>query len=61
MLARWRKTSIKAADAAVELLMTAQVKLRGVALTMVDIRKYASTGHEDVYSYHKKFAGYYTN
>ncbi|SOB81106.1 capsular exopolysaccharide family [Sphingomonas guangdongensis] len=61
MLARWRSTSMKAADAAVEMLLGAHAKLRGVALNLVDIRRYASTGYQDVYSYHKKFKGYYQN
>lgn len=61
MLARWRSTSLAAADAAVEILVDAHAKLRGVALTLVDIRKYASTGQGDMYSYHKKFTGYYSN
>lgn len=61
MLARWRRTSMKAADAAVEMLLGANAHMRGLALTMVDIRRYASTGYQDVYSYHKKFKGYYQN
>lgn len=61
MLARWRSTSVAAADAAVEILIDAHAKLYGVALTLVDIRKYASTGQGDTYSYHKKFTGYYVN
>ncbi len=61
LLARWRQTSIRAADTALDLLLGANAKVVGVALTMVDIRKYASTGHEDLYGYHKKFKGYYVN
>lgn len=61
MLARWRSTSMKAADAAVEMLLTGHAKLRGVALNLVDIRRFASTGYQDVYSYHSKFKGYYQN
>ncbi|GGI67695.1 hypothetical protein GCM10007973_01100 [Polymorphobacter multimanifer] len=60
-LARWRATSMRAADAALDLLIGADARVAGVALSLVDIRKYASTGHEDVYGYHKKFKGYYTN
>jgi succinoglycan biosynthesis transport protein ExoP len=61
LLTRWRKTSLNAAETAVELLADANAKLAGVALTLVDIRQYASTGQSDVYGYHKKFAGYYQN
>lgn len=59
LLGRWRMTSLKAADTSIDLLLTAGAKLRGLALTLVNVRKYASTGQEDVYHYHKKFAGYY--
>ena len=61
MLARWRSTSIKAADAAIEMLLAANANLRGIALNLVDIKRYASTGYQDVYSYHKQFKGYYQN
>lgn len=61
LLARWGQTSLRAADTALDLLIASQAKVIGVALTMVDIRKYASTGHEDLYGYHKKFKGYYVN
>lgn len=62
MVARWRKSSRRAVDAAIELLLASKAKLRGLALTRVDVRKFASTGGaEDVYGYHKKFAGYYIN
>ena len=33
----------------------------GVALTRVDVRKYGSTGQQDVYSYQDRFAGYYVD
>ncbi|WP_375396508.1 GumC family protein [uncultured Sphingomonas sp.] len=61
LLARWRGTSLRAVDTALDLLIGAQAKVYGVALTMVDIRKFGSTGQEDVYGYHKKFKGYYVN
>ena len=60
-LGRWRSTSIKAADAAIEMLLGAGAQLRGMAVTLVDIRRYASTGYQDTYSYQKKFKGYYQN
>ncbi|TIX51251.1 GumC family protein [Alteraurantiacibacter aquimixticola] len=61
VVVRWGKTSPSAAEAAVEILDEAGVPMAGAALTQVDIRKYASTGNEDVYGYHKRFAGYYQN
>lgn len=60
MVARWRTTSIKAVDTASDLLLSAGAKLSGVTLSQVDIRKYASTGEQDPYSYQKKFEGYYS-
>ncbi|WCT72531.1 polysaccharide biosynthesis tyrosine autokinase [Sphingomonas naphthae] len=61
MVTRWRKTSRNAAEAAIELLADAGAKVAGMALTMVDIRKYASTGQTDSYGYHKRFSSYYRN
>lgn len=61
MLARWRDTSIKAAETAVDLLLAADADVAGVALTRVDVRQYGSTGQQDVYSYQDKFAGYYVD
>jgi len=61
VITRWRKTSFNAAEAAVELLVDANADIAGLALTQVDIRRYASTGQSDVYGYQKKFKGYYQN
>jgi capsular exopolysaccharide synthesis family protein len=61
LIARWRQTAIKAAQTALDTLDQAGAQVGGVALSMVDIRQYASTGHADTYGYHKKFTGYYVN
>lgn len=61
MLARWRNTSIKAAETAADLLVASDANVVGVALTRVDVRQYGSTGQQDVYSYQDKFAGYYVD
>ncbi len=61
MLARWRDTSVKAAETAADLLVAADADIVGVALTRVDVRMYGSTGQQDVYSYQDKFAGYYVD
>lgn len=61
LLARWRQTSLRAADTALDLLIGAKAKVAGVALTLVDVRKFSGTGGEDMYDYHKKFKGYYVN
>ena len=60
VLARWRHTSLRAANAAVDLLLGAEAKVIGVALTQVDVRKFGSD-EEELYGYHRKFAGYYSN
>lgn len=61
MLARWRDTSIKAAETTADLLLAADAAVVGMALTRVDVRQYGSTGQQDVYSYQDKFAGYYVD
>jgi Mrp family chromosome partitioning ATPase len=61
LIGRWRKTSVKAAQAALDLLDQAEARVGGVALSVVDIRQHASTGLGDAYGYHKKFTGYYVN
>jgi capsular exopolysaccharide synthesis family protein len=61
MCAKWRKTSVKAANATVELLVSSGARLSGVVLTQVDIKSYASTGYTESYNYHKRFRGYYIN
>ena len=61
LITRWRSTSIRAAEAALDILLDSGAKVSGVALTQVDITRYASTGHTDTYGYQKKFKGYYSN
>lgn len=61
LLARWRRTSLRAVDSALDLLLDGRAKVFGVALTQVNIRKFGSVGAEDLYGYHKKFKGYYAN
>ncbi len=61
MITQWKKTSLRAVEAAAEMLLQAKAKITGLALTQVNIRKYASTGDGDVYAYSNKFRGYYQN
>lgn len=61
LITHWRKTSVRAVEAAVAMLIDAKAKVTGLALTQVNIKKYASTGDGDVYAYTKKFRGYYQN
>lgn len=61
LISHWKKTSIRAVEAVVSMLLDAGAKITGMAITQVDIRKFASTGDGDVYAYTKKFRGYYTD
>ncbi|MEN7538039.1 GumC family protein [Aurantiacibacter flavus] len=61
VITQWRKTSIRAIEAVVDMLIDSGAKVTGLALSQVNIKKYASTGDGDVYAYAKKFRGYYTN
>jgi len=61
LLARWRHTSAKAVEAAVDILYSSGARLAGAALSQVDISRYASAGEGDLFSYSKQFSGYYVN
>jgi uncharacterized protein involved in exopolysaccharide biosynthesis/Mrp family chromosome partitioning ATPase len=61
LLARWRETSLRAADTALDLLVASRADVAGVAMTLVDVTRYGSGGGEHIYGYHKKFKGYYVN
>lgn len=61
LVTHWRKTSIRACEAAIDMLLDVGAKISGIALAQVDINRYASTGHGDSSGYQKKFKGYYTN
>lgn len=61
MVTKWKRTSKRAVEAASAMLIDAKAKVTGLALTQVNIKKYASTGDGDVYAYTKKFRGYYQN
>ena len=61
LITQWKKTSVRAVEAVVDMLLESGAKITGLALSQVNIRKYASTGDGDVYAYAKKFRGYYSN
>ena len=61
LITRWKKTSLRAVEATVDMLLDAGAKVTGMALTQVNIKKFASTGDGDVYAYSKKFRGYYSD
>ncbi|AKH42801.1 capsular exopolysaccharide synthesis family protein [Altererythrobacter atlanticus] len=61
LVTQWKKTSMRAVEAVSDMLVDANAKITGLALTQVNIKKYASTGDGDVYAYTKKFRGYYVD
>lgn len=61
LVTRWKKTSMRAVEAVTSMLENTTAKVTGMALTQVNIRKYASTGDSDVYAYTKQFKDYYQN
>jgi capsular exopolysaccharide synthesis family protein len=61
IVTRWKKTSMRAVEAVTSMLINTKAKVTGLALTQVNIKKYASTGDGDVYAYIHKYQGYYHN
>lgn len=61
VISHWRHTEMKALRSALDVLEQSEANVVGVALSMVNVRQYASTGHGEAYGFHKKFAGYYLN
>lgn len=61
VVARWRRTPEKAVRTALDLLSHSHSKVGGVALSLVDIREFASAGLTDAFGYYKKFKGYYVD
>ena len=61
LLSRWRETSVKAVEAAIDILEDSGASLAGIALTQVDVSRYASTGESDVFAYTRQFRGYYVS
>ncbi|WP_165374851.1 GumC family protein [Sphingomonas montana] len=61
LVVRWRKTPIRAAKMALELLGRAGARVDGAALTLVNIRQHSRSGHGDEMAYYKQFQNYYAN
>jgi uncharacterized protein involved in exopolysaccharide biosynthesis/Mrp family chromosome partitioning ATPase len=61
VVARWRTTPTKAVRTALDLLAHNGSKVGGVALSLVNIKEYASAGLTDAFGYYKKFKGYYAD
>jgi len=61
VVARWRTTPIKAVRTTLDLLAHNGSRVGGVALSLVNIKEYASAGLTDAFGYYKKFKGYYVD
>lgn len=58
-VARWRKTPEHAVRAAFRLLSSDQVRIAGVALTQIDMRRQSRYGYGDPAYYYQQYKGYY--
>jgi Mrp family chromosome partitioning ATPase len=61
MLARWKKTPIKAILAALSLLKGRGIFVAGVALTQVDMKAQTRYGYGDANYYYKSYRKYYAD
>ncbi|WP_052134799.1 GumC family protein [Sphingomonas sp. 37zxx] len=57
---RWRKTPVHASRVALDLLARAGADVKGVAMTLVNIRHQSRAGYGDEMMYYKQFKQYYT-
>jgi capsular exopolysaccharide synthesis family protein len=56
---RWRKTPVRAAQLALDMLARAGAHVQGAALTLVNLRAQARGGYGDEMTYYNKFKSYY--
>lgn len=61
VIARWRRTPLRAVETTLDLLRQSGSTIAGIALSFLDAREYASAGLGDAFGYHKKFKGYYVD
>jgi len=61
MLARWKKTPVKAITSALSLLQGKGVFVAGVALTQVDLKAQGRYGYGDANYYYKSYRKYYAD
>lgn len=61
MLARWKKTPVKAITAAISLLQGRGVFVAGLALTQVDMKAQTRYGYGDANYYYKSYRKYYAD
>ena len=61
MLARWKKTPVKAITSALSLLQGQGVFVAGVALTQVDLKAQGRYGYGDANYYYKSYRKYYAD
>lgn len=61
MLARWKKTPVKAITSAISLLQGRGVFIAGVALTQMDLKAQSRYGYGDANYYYKSYRKYYAD
>jgi Mrp family chromosome partitioning ATPase len=61
MLARWKKTPVRAIVSALALLQGRGIFLAGVALTQVDMKAQTRYGYGDANYYYKSYSKYYAD
>lgn len=61
MIAKWRATSRRAVEAALNILSTSGADIMGVCLTMADLRKMATQGYGDPSFYYSQYKDYYSD
>lgn len=61
MLARWKRTPVKAITSALSLLQGRGVFLAGVALTQMDLKAQSRYGYGDASYYYKSYRSYYAD
>lgn len=60
MVARWRATTTHAINAALHLLPDRDVRIGGIVLSQIDMRKTGNYGEEDAAFYYKQYEKYYS-
>jgi capsular exopolysaccharide synthesis family protein len=58
-VARWRRTPVRAAQLALDMLARAGASVQGAALTVVNLTAQARGGYGDEMTYYNKFKSYY--
>jgi capsular exopolysaccharide synthesis family protein len=61
MMARWRSTSRRAVESALQILASSGADIMGVCLTMTDLRKMSTQGYGDPSFYYSRYKDYFSD